>query len=517
MANKLRPESGQPGITAFLNPNECTAPSPQVGIPAEVKKRTPPSTEKKPYKRPYHEKSEQLNMNPENPEPMDVADNRSEEEESESDSEEDSAGALSVEQLAFERRLTKSLSKLMKKELKSVKSDLKKLSKCQIKQEKHIKEFVSIKEENRKLKIECEKVLKENKDLRNRITKIENRMLNCNVVLHGLREDPWELESNRLEEVINAISYTIDEPTEEKQLEVARKICIKSTKRVGMYSSKKNRPISVSFERYCDADYVITNKRYLPRGVYADKEYSEETENNRRILRPIYRAARNSNSYSGKCKMEGDTLTIKGLSYTVADIHRLPEDLNGFHVTSKTDDSKVCFFGELNPFSNFHKCQLNIDGNQFHSAEQFISYKKALFFNEHSLADSILQIDTPLACKQVVRNITNFDAKRWNENAKVQCKPGIEAKFLQNPSLLNILMSTGTKKLAEASYDNVFGTGVPLHSQECLDETKWEGIGLLGEILMEIRSSKADIIGNNTSPQPTSATIGDNTISNSIT
>ena len=62
-----------------------------------------------------------------------------------------------------------------------------------------------------------------------------------------------------------------------------------------------------------DADYILTNKRFLPQGVFADKEYSEETENNRRILRPIYRAARNNKSYVGKCKMVDDTLVIQGI------------------------------------------------------------------------------------------------------------------------------------------------------------------------------------------------------------
>ena len=42
-------------------------------------------------------------------------------------------------------------------------------------------------------------------------------------------------------------------------------------------------------------------------------------------------------------------------------------------------------------------------------------------------------------------------------------------------------------KIVKASYDKVWGTGIPIHSDECLNEDKWHGFGILGEILMEIR------------------------------
>ena len=259
---------------------------------------------------------------------------------------------------------------------------------------------------------------------------------------------------------------------------------------------------------------MLANKCYLPRGVFADKEYSEETENNRRIFWPIYRAARKSETYVGKCKMDGDTLVIKGLSYTVKDINKLPEDLKGFDVMSKCDPDKICFFGELNPFSNFHPSEFTIDGNKYHSAEQYIVHQKAIYFNDTATAATVLTASTPLGCKQAVRNVTNFDSRRWNNAAKDVCKPGIEAKFRQNPVLMNILISTGTKTLAEASFDNVFGTGVPLHSENCLKENRWERIGILGKILMEIRSSAVDIIGNNIQSAENSNTKGHNSSSN---
>ena len=174
-------------------------------------------------------------------------------------SSEDSDGS-NEEETAFENRLTETLCKLMKKELRSVKSDMKALKTGQDKQDKSIMELLSVKEENRLLKIECDRVLSENMSLKERIMKIENSLLNNNLILHGIPEDAWELNSNRLEKVIHAISFTMDEESEQDQLNVARKIRIKSTRRLGIYNSKRSRPVSVCFERFCDADYILSNK-----------------------------------------------------------------------------------------------------------------------------------------------------------------------------------------------------------------------------------------------------------------
>ena len=52
---------------------------------------------------------------------------------------------------------------------------------------------------------------------------------------------------------------------------------------------------------------------------------------------------------------------------------------------------------------------------------------------------------------------------------------------------MQVLHATKGMKLVEASFDKVWGTGVPIHSEDCLTEEKWHGVGILGEILMQIR------------------------------
>ena len=43
-------------------------------------------------------------------------------------------------------------------------------------------------------------------------------------------------------------------------------------------------------------------------------------------------------------------------------------------------------------------------------------------------------------------------------------------------------------QIVEASYDSMWGTGISLHQRDCLDTNKKKSSGLLGKMLMQIRS-----------------------------
>ena len=50
------------------------------------------------------------------------------------------------------------------------------------------------------------------------------------------------------------------------------------------------------------------------------------------------------------------------------------------------------------------------------------------------------------------------------------------------------LLDTGDKTLVEAIYDDAWGTGQHLGSRDCLICSKWKSVGILGRIIMKIRS-----------------------------
>ena len=130
-----------------------------------------------------------------------------------------------------------------------------------------------------------------------------------------------------------------------------------------------------------------------------------------------------------------------------------------------------------------------MDNQWYHCSEQYIQERKAVYFNDRQTALKILASDSALECKQLARNIKNYDITRWNEVAEEICYNGILEKFSQNLSLNQILQRTEEKILSESSYDRKWGTGIPLHSQEALKMELWIGENLLGQLLTNVRET----------------------------
>ena len=233
-----------------------------------------------------------------------------------------------------------------------------------------------------------------------------------------------------------------------------------------------------------------------------DYEYDQETIKNRKLLYPILKTARNTEGYKGQCKLERDVLTIKGKCYTVKNIGELPTDLSGFHVSNKSNKDTYAFFGELNPFSNFHHSPFTLNNISYPTSEHFIQSEKAKHYRDRNIELAILSCGSALEAKKLGHQINKpNNIQDWTGVAKEMCTPGIKEKFDQNNNLKLLLLSTNNQQLVEASMDKVWGTGI-LKDDNCLVKDKWKSIGILGEILMELRhtyqESGTDIMNQNT-------------------
>ena len=169
---------------------------------------------------------------------------------------------------------------------------------------------------------------------------------------------------------------------------------------------------------------------------------------------------------------------ILGMKNTVNTLHTLPPDLSGYTASSKMDPNTVVFFGELNPFSNFHPAPFHLEGKCYPTSEHYIQEHKALFFRDETSAKQILLAKTALETKQVARNIVNYDHQKWVSAAKLKTKPGLLLNFKSHTHLNKILEETGTRQILESSFDKTWGTGVPIHDEHCFNSEKWHGIGL---------------------------------------
>ena len=281
-------------------------------------------------------------------------------------------------------------------------------------------------------------------------------------------------------------------PLMPKNYEKQKKLEIRSCKRLGRYSSNRARPISIEFVRKEDIEFILSRKSSLNKGVYADREYPAEVEKKRKILRPILTAAKHSTKYKKRCRMENDLLVIKGKRYGVNELEKLPKSLKPINVTSRSNSTVFGYFGGLNPLSNFFPAPFTYEGRAYHCSEQFIQRQKALLFKDKTALKRIDHATTGHQCKlegQNISNIAKISNEEWEKKAKDLCLPGIRQKFKENAIPRDTLLKkTKGKRIAECCKDTLWGCGMAIHHEKCLNTLLWTNQGIMGEILETVRS-----------------------------
>ena len=389
------------------------------------------------------------------------------------------------------RKLDLLIKRNLRIQLRPLKVNIKELLETAKTTSTHTVEINILKQENKVLRHRCNQLEQEQQAMKDRLDKLESTQLENNLMLFGVEESSvWEYPENRYAKVVDHLSHTMNGESAMQQRDMARNLSIKKTVRVGKFNPDRCRPISITFTRSEDVDYLLANKRYLPNGIFLNKEFTADIERKRKLLRPILKLAKQHPDFKDKCHMDGDALKIKSKRYTIDNLHQLPDEINGFKATTKRNGGVLCFYGELNPFSNFHAVEFELDGVIYRNSEQYIQQQKAIMFEDKVAEAKIMSASTPLQCKFEGRKIRGFNQQAWNDQAKSMCSPGIEAKFAQNEWLRKLLSSTGSDILVEACHDNIWGSGKPLFHVDCTDQNKWSTPGrpgILGEILMSTR------------------------------
>ena len=288
---------------------------------------------------------------------------------------------------------------------------------------KHKETIDGLTQENRTLKTRINRLENEHYKLKDKLDKIENKELEHSVILQGIEEQDDEDETQLTKFVYYELSYTIDSHSEHERWRQIKQMEITRCKKLGTYGRDKTRPVRL------DVEYILSNKKHLRRGVYADKAYTAEVENKRHMLRPILKSARQIPAYQKRCRLDVDELVILGKHYTVDRLNKLPPDLNVFNLTSKNNEDTIGYFGELNPLSNFHPAPFTVNGVHYICSEQFIQHTKAILFKDYITAQKILNATTALECKTLSREIENFDKPTWESCAKEHCLEGIKQKI----------------------------------------------------------------------------------------
>ena len=137
----------------------------------------------------------------------------------------------------------------------------------------------------------------------------------------------------------------------------------------------------------------------------------------------------------------------------------------------------VCFHNpseENGYLSNWYPCRFTVEGVDFSSMEQYMMYKKAVYFGDKAVAAKILATDDVAEIKALGRLVAHYT--------------GLLAKFTQNDDLKAQLAATKGSVLAECAVrDTIWGIGLSMKDPDRLDIGKWKGQNLLGYALMMVR------------------------------
>ena len=107
--------------------------------------------------------------------------------------------------------------------------------------------------------------------------------------------------------------------------------------------------------------------------------------------------------------MDGARFILDGKTYTKDNLHKLPEKISSYNVSTKTNDNVVGFFGELSPFSNFHPSHFVHNDQAYHCMKQLTQHEKAKLFGDSEASNKILKAKSGLECKQIAYDIENYD------------------------------------------------------------------------------------------------------------
>lgn len=150
--------------------------------------------------------------------------------------------------------------------------------------------------------------------------------------------------------------------------------------------------------------------------------------------------------------------------------------------------------GKYGAFSNFAKTPFQWDGVQFGCSEQAIMYCKAVLFGDTETGQKILETTSPAQIKALGRKVRGYDEKQWKAERERAAPLILYAKFSSTEKLRNLLLSTGSAVIVEASPDDkIWGVGMAAsHANIHKPETWPKGSNLLGRALMRAREMLAE-------------------------
>lgn len=114
---------------------------------------------------------------------------------------------------------------------------------------------------------------------------------------------------------------------------------------------------------------------------------------------------------------------------------------------------------------------------------------KARLFQDTQAELQVLAEQDPRRVKALGRAVRGYEETVWCQHREKVMFAACLAKFQQNPELARELLATGHLHLVEASpYDRIWGIGLGADDPRVHDPRQWQGLNLLGNALMRVRT-----------------------------
>jgi ribA/ribD-fused uncharacterized protein len=176
----------------------------------------------------------------------------------------------------------------------------------------------------------------------------------------------------------------------------------------------------------------------------------------------------------------------------------IPEFNKTQNMNEKLDFVHV-ILGNKTPMSMFHINKFKVDNVTFTSLAQYMSYMKAIMFDDFDSANNILNAKTPLEAKRISWSVKNFDQDTWEETRADILYRGCRARFTQDLEARICLLETRNKRIvltniATYTCDKIWGVGLFWSPENQIDIRKgnYDGLNLLGKALERVRSELSD-------------------------
>lgn len=161
------------------------------------------------------------------------------------------------------------------------------------------------------------------------------------------------------------------------------------------------------------------------------------------------------------------------------------------YATGDVTISNGCMYFSRGWPSNWFTSKFVIDDVEYINNEQWMMSEKARHFGDIETRKLIMMEKSPRICKQLGRQVKNFDNKSWDNVAYAIVARGLLAKFTQNAGLGKRLIDTGDVLIAEASsWDRKWGIGMSVADAILTSgPAEWNGRNWLGKALMDTRKT----------------------------